>query len=38
MFFVNILYGETVNKNGALTAKVLFDPIEIKKEESKTAF
>ena len=28
---LHILYGETVNKNGALTAKVLFDPIEIKK-------
>jgi hypothetical protein len=23
------LHGETVNENGALTAKVLFDPIEI---------
>lgn len=28
---LHILHGETVNKNGALTAKVLFDPIEIKK-------
>jgi hypothetical protein len=26
---LHILHGETVNENGALTAKVLFDPIEI---------
>lgn len=28
---LHILYGETVDANGALTAKVLFDPDEIKK-------
>ncbi len=28
---LHILHGETVNKNGALTAKVLFDPDEIQK-------
>ena len=28
---LHILHGETVNENGALTAKVLFDPSEIQR-------